>query len=471
MPIGRRPVIRGSTSILTAVAGIILSTLFVALSPSFAQTSAATSPGAVISSLHIVGGPVAAEGAVVVITADSRHNLHIEGIAPNTGKVAWNHPYSESAITPGLAPTVYAIGNTIIDLVPSALPTNPAVNIEGINATTGAIAWSSVLKNVVLSDQPSPCAGKKDLCVIGYNPDGSTTMVILNPATGAVVTHVNGLYRSMDTDVFQNAASDPLIEGLSVFGTVAWSKSVSTLMGSAGYNPEFGWDLSAYGSTEVATIGSTSATSDRSYGLDKAKTVGLSLANGTVAWSHPGQYQCGGTLQFETPAILCLFHGSLSSATRTRSIVRSFKGLTLTLQGVNTASGAITWSVPVRDVNAIGNGKLEFLDARHVLVQLGNGKQAVLNTDDGTTAPVGRNEVFWCTSLTLFKVDESKSLNPNLQRVGGNTFFPCTATGQATTTLPKASPSTVGVTVDGIFVWPSPHGLASRVVGSGQGLA
>src|SRR5580704_620746 len=149
--------VTGAAVTVAAVTGLLLAPTL--------STPALASTATPASRLHVVGGPVAAEGAAVVITVDSSRNLHLEGIAPDTGQILWSHPYSESVITPGVAPTVYAIGNNVIDIVPTAKPSSPLVNIDGINATTGAVAWNNPLKGVVISDQPIPCAEKKDLCV------------------------------------------------------------------------------------------------------------------------------------------------------------------------------------------------------------------------------------------------------------------------------------------------------------------
>jgi hypothetical protein len=431
--------------------------------------AAAPTPG---SRLHIVGGPVSAEGAAVIITVDSSHNLHLNGIAPDTGKVLWSHPYSESAITQGEAPTVYAIGNNVIDMVPAAKPNSPLVNIEGVNATTGSTAWKSLLRGVVVSDQPSSCAGKVDLCVIGFNQDGSTTMAILNPATGAPILTLNGPFRSLDSDIYQTNAKDPLIERLSPFGKISWSKPLSALMGATGYAPDFGWDLEAYGQTEVGTFGSASALTDHSFGLDRAKTIGVSLADGSVTWTAPGEYQCGGTLQIVTQPLLCVFHGTLASTkVNTKTLFNSYKGLNVVLEGLTVATGATTWTLPVKNVSAIANGKIEISDGSHLLVQLKSGKSALLDTSTGTTAPVRKGQIFWCASTVEFKVNENKSVNTIQKRVAGTTFFPCTEKGKETTKLPSSSPSTVGVTIDGVFLWSSPHGLSSRIVGSARGVA
>ena len=53
----------------------------------------------------------------------------------------------------------------------------------------------------------------------------------------------------------------------------------------------------------------------------------------------------------------------------------------------------------------------------------------------------------------------------------GRKFSPCTADGSPSASLPETDPSTIGVTVDGVFVWPSTRGLERRTVGSAQGTA
>jgi hypothetical protein len=242
-------------------------------------------------------------------------------------------------------------------------------------------------------------------------------------------------------------------------------------MGSSGFDPNFGWDFNAYGGIEVGTVGAASAPTDHSLGLDAAKTIGVSLADGSVAWRQPGQFQCGGALQFETPPLLCLYHGTLTGKPNLKATIPSFKGLNVTLQGVNPATGAITWNLSVQNGAALATGKVELVDDSHFLVDLANGKTAILDASTGQTAPVPKQQVFWCTSISFFKVNESKSVNPQRQRVAGNTFFPCTANGRATTKLPISSPSTIGTTIDGIFLWASPHGLGSRVVGAAHGVA
>jgi outer membrane protein assembly factor BamB len=449
---------------LAAVAAGLLAGTMATAAPAAAVTqtsSFSTTP------LHLVGGPVAAEGAAVVITADASHNLHVEGVAPDTGRVLWSHPYSMSAIIPGLAPTLYVVDNNIVDLVPVNRPSDALVDVEGVNATTGTVVWHGP-QHILVSDVPAPCEQRKYFCLLGYNGNASTAMAILNPVTGTAVGTVQGPATAVDLDLYLTDAQTPTLEALSPMGTVAWSKTIDQLFGGPGYNPLNGWDFLAFGGTEIATAGATNA--DHSNGLDDAKTVGVSLATGATEWSLPGQFQCGGTIAFITPPLDCRFTGTVATP-RQKKFPQSYKGLHLSLQGYDAATGQVTWTQPVRNVGALGNGDASFLDATHLLVQLPSGQDALLNAVSGKTAAVPARQALWCSTNGLFRVDEEKTINNAELRAEGTRFAPCTAAGKPATTIPASTPSGVGVTVDGVFLWPSPHGLSRHVVGAAQGIA
>jgi len=428
--------------------------------------SGATTSTTSTSPLHVVGGPVAAEGAADVITVDAARNLHLQGIAPDTGKVLWSHPYDESAIIPGVAPTLYVVDNVVVDLMPADAPNDALVDVDGINATTGAIAWRGP-QHLLVADAPAPCADKQFLCVIGYTSNTSTAMAVINPADGTDVAILNGPIAALDLDLYLVDAQTPTVEELSASGTVAWTKTIGQLFGGPGYDPGRGWDFLPFGSTEVGTAGAVNA--DHSMGLDDARTVGFALATGTATWSLAGQFQCGGSLGFETPPFDCVFKGDLAKPNQDTFPI-SYTGLHLSLQGFDASTGAVTWTLPVRNVDALVNGDAAFLDDTHLVVQLDGGATVLLDTSNGTTSALGRHQVLWCSSSGLFKVNEDKDLNSAEQRVTGTRFYPC-VDGKATAALPASSPSSIGVTVDGVFLWPSPQGLSRRTVGSASGVA
>ncbi len=417
--------------------------------------------------MDVVGGPVAGEGSAVVITLDTAHDLRLEGVAPNTGRVEWSRPYAMSAVDPGLAPALYVIDNVVVDLDPVDGRAGALVDVVGVNATTGTLAWRGP-EDLLVSDVPSPCAASHDFCLTRYESNASTSMVALDPATGRTVGTIVGPLEAVDQDVYETDAKAPTLVGLSPSGTVAWTKTFDQLFGSSGYDPAYGWDFLAFGSTEVGTAGATNA--DRSDGLDDARTVGISLASGGTEWTLPGQFQCGGSLGFLSPAFDCVFAGTLAR-THGRASSQGYPGLRLELQGIDAGTGAVSWTRPVGEVTALADGDTAFLDASHLEVHLSSGARALLNVATGTTSGVGRHEPLWCAHQGLFKVDENRDLNPSGQRAGESKFSPCTPDGSPSASLPATDPSTIGVIVDGVFVWPSTRGLERRTVGSAQGTA
>ncbi|HEY1832597.1 MAG TPA: hypothetical protein VGG38_20340 [Acidimicrobiales bacterium] len=463
---------RARQAAVTTIATVALVASFVLIAPMPADSATSRT---LLTKMHIVGGPVAALGSVVIITADSHHDLHLIGVAPDSGRVIWSRPYEESLIIAGLAPAVYVVNNVVLDISPSAKPDNPSVLIEGINATTGVVVWKSQA-GLILADQPLPCADKQDFCAIEYNEDGSTAMAVINPSTGHLNQALSGPARALDDDLYQSDASTPTLEEFSPFGAFIWTTKISDLFGAATYNPDYGWDFLPFGGNEVGSVSST--VQGHNYGLDAAKTVGIDTLNGSEAFALAGEFQCGGSIEDQSPAFLCRYAGNMPTPKKTKkakkaavTLTRSYAGMSMQLQGFNPQTGAITWTEPVKDVAALSNGQTEALDDTHLVVQATGGRRVLLDTSTGQTSSISKGESFWCSNFELFKVDEDKKANASEVRVAGATYSPCTASGQPSSKLPGTNPANIGVTVDGVFLWPTPQGLARRVVAQASGFA
>ena len=416
--------------------------------------------------MDVVGDPVAGEGAAAAVIVDRSHNLHLVGVAPDTGQVVWSKPFSESLIDPNLPPELDPLGNVVIDLVPAVKLTNPLVDVEAVNLTIGAVAWNGP-QDVLVGDVPSPCAHMTEFCVSVYDKDGSSTTAVLSPSDGTVVGLLKGASTALDYDLYQTDAKTPTLEAVSGSGTVQWTKTTNQIFGRSGYDPYVG-TFSSYGTTEVATIPPPNA--DHSDGLDNATTVGLSLADGSTLWNLPGQYDCGGSLDLLVPPVNCVYKGILAK-TKSNANESTYTGLHMSLQGFDPATGAVTWTVPVRDIDDLTNANVEYVDDNALLVQLADGTNAILDTSTGKTSAVPAAEIFWCISGTTFKVNEDKTFNKSENRPEDDEFYPCKENGDTTQTWPSTSPDQVGVTVDGEFMWPTAHGLARRSVGPAQGVA
>ena len=446
-----------------------LGLLAVCMAASFASTGVeigtqnavegVTDPSA--KSLDVVGGPIGVGSTAVVVSVDTAHTLHLDGVDPVSDAIVWQRPYAASAVTPGVALTPASVGNTVLDVVPAGKPADPAVTIGGVNATTGGVEWQ-LPGAVVLSDNPASCVNSQRFCLTGYNPDGSSSLLVIDGATGAAQGVISGPNRAIGTSLYQSDSQTPTFEQLSPSGSIAWTQSVAAIYGP-GYDPSYGWDITPVGSLNVGSVGTTQK--GNTVNLDLFKTSGFAVSTGAMQWALPGEYQCMGLLGFLSTQVTCQFSGTVHYPKHSTQ-KPSLRGVTLKLVGFNPANGALTWSLPVSNVASFsfGNG-MSFLDGSQVVVRDMEGKQELLNTSTGTTAPLKSSQILWCEKVPTYSVAATKATPGGGKRTSGSVFFPCTTSGKASPLPPPSYPSTVGTTVNGVFVWPSPSGLLTHVVG------
>jgi hypothetical protein len=412
--------------------------------------------------LRVVGGPVVADGTAVVLNVTSGHEMELSGVRPTDGSVAWTHPFSSSEITPGVGFTPIAIGSTVLLLAPVGESSNPEVTVEGVNAVTGKVLWS-VPQALALSDAPVVCGSGAYFCLSAFVSPTETDQIAVTPASGAVVGVTAGLYRSMgvaapgtvnDSDLWQTSEAAPTFTQTSTSGHRLWTESVATLFGGSQFDPDYGWDFIVTGNLDIGSVGVAPVGDTEQLG--GFKTVGISTSSGAVAWSLPGYFQCGGGLQFLTSDVLCRFTGSAHAKGQSETMA----GVGVTLEGFDSASGATTWSRQVLDPPALALGtNVAFADSTHLVVQLLSGKRVVLDVNNGTTAPVSDNEVFWCEQTPSYRIHTAPGASSDGKRVSEPLFRSCSATGAPVSSTPTTVPTTVGVSVGGRFVWPTPAGL------------
>jgi len=413
-------------------------------------------------SLDVVGGPIAAGAVAVVVSVDRSHMLHLDGVNPVNDTVLWQRPYAASAITPGVALTPAAAGATVADIVPAENSATPLVMVEGVNATTGAIEWQ-LPEAVILSDNPASCVGGQDFCVPAYTADGSAQLAIIDAATGRPTAVLNGPSRALGTDLYQSSDETPTLDQLSASGSIAWSQPVATVFGP-GYDPGTGWNISPVGGLNVGSVGLTQ--NGTSADLSRYKTVGFSAATGAPQWSIPGSYQCMGPLVFLSTQVACQYKGTVHYST-TSTKPPSLRGVTLTLAGFDPATGSTTWSYPVSDVSSFTTGTgLRFLDSDHIVVQNANGKTVSLDTSTGSATPLPPHQLLWCQKIPTYSVKATKGSPASGMRTGEALYYPCTASGTKAAGRPLNDPSTIGVSVNGMFVWASPGGVQTQVPAS-----
>lgn len=417
-------------------------------------------------SLHVVGSPVTVHGMVVVLDVRN-HHLELTGVKAADGSIVWHQPFSASAITPGVGfgPTV--LDDTVVGLAPAGTSDDPSVTVEGIDPPTGKVIWT-VPQPLVATDAPAVCSGGAYFCIAGPDSATTTALALINPATGDIAGVDKGPYRNMavpppgttnEGDLWQTGDSTPTFMQISPTGAQAWTKTVASVFGGSQFDPSDGWDFLIKDGLDVGSVGVTPT--GNSEPLGGYKTLGISTTDGTVRWSDPGNYLCGGGLQFLTADVVCRYTGT--AVVKGQSVTMS--GVTLTLEGLNAGSGATTWSRPVLDPEALSLGtNVAFADGTHVVVRLPAGNRVVLDVQNGHTSPVGVSDVFWCEQNPMYKVTTPQGASAEGQRQSAPVFRACSADGSAVKALPTTSPSTVGVTAGSMFVWPTPKGLQAAPV-------
>lgn len=456
-----RPVMRWVKAPLLLLAALLVLSGAVVAAPS-GPAAGTDANGWSDHSLDVVGGPIISNDVAVVLNVTADHQLEITGIDPSDGSVIWSHQFSASQVTPGVALSPVAIGNTVLGLAPADGSNNPEVTVEGLDAATGKTVWT-LPQPLVLSDAPVVCASGQYFCFPAFVTTTSTALVALAPSNGSVMGAVQGPLRNMGvapsgspngSDLWETNASAPTFLQTSATGQLAWTHTVASLFGGSQFNPNYGWDFVVSGQLDIGSVGI--APIGKSQPLGGLKTIGVSTSTGSIAWSVPGDLFCGGGLQFLTTDLVCRYAGTAHIEAQKETMA----GVQLTLEGVNPTTGATTWTEGVRDAQALSIGtNVAFSDGTHMVVRLLSGKTVVLDVQNGSvTAPL-RGESFWCEQIPIYKVEGASAALADGKRVSEPVFRACSAAGKSVANIPATSPSSVGVTDGGMFIWPRPDGL------------
>jgi hypothetical protein len=412
-------------------------------------------------SLHVVGTPFAADGAVLLLDVGTDHDLALAAVDPANGSVKWSVPYSPSGITPGVQFGPVVVQNVALELAPAGSTKDAGVDLKGIDVQTGKVAWS-LPQPVEATDPPQACNHGHDFCLPVWDTQTTTALVALDAVDGQPVFVVTGPYRNVSETapgnansggLWQTSDSAPTFTWVDANGQRTWSQSVASVFGGSQYGPDNGYYFAYHGGLNVGSVG-VDSTGDTTP-LGESKTVGLRSADGVAVWSAPGSFMCGGALAFLATDLVCQYSGSAHADGQTTTVSGG-----LVLRGLDPATGALTWSETVGQANALSNGqKVAFVDGTHLVVQSRSGKRMVLDTENGSLAPVTASQVFWCEQEPLYKVNASSDGSLHGERASAPVFATCSASGARVDSRPTSRPPTVGVRVGGFFVWPSTDGL------------
>lgn len=407
--------------------------------------------------LHVVGGPVASGGRVVVLVSARDRSVWLEAVDAKTGTVRWKLPGGFSGITAGVVTTPVVHDGIALALVPAGGARSPLVQLEGIRVASGTVAWRGSAP-VVVTDAPTPCPaplGASGFCLVSASSASTAPeLVALSAATGAVEATVPGIQRLMSTTpgLYQTTGRPTAFVSVRVPGGTAWGRRVSTLFGP-GYDPDYGWTFDKIGTVEVGSVGRVPV-GGNTIALDTGKTVGLAGATGKRLWSDRGAFECFGSAGLLGPW-LCRLTGT-ATATAAGKVTASADA-TLTLEGFDPLTGAVRWRVPTGhdEIAATLRGDVVVADAHRLLVRA-HGRTILVDLRSGATSPAVPRQALWCAHANFFTI--IPPLGIGAQRVGASLYSPCDARGHAVTSTPAASVADVARTA-GMRVWASPSGL------------
>lgn len=423
-----------------------------------AGSTAGASPAWVDRVLHVVGGPVAAGGRVVVLVSAPDRSVWLEAVDARTGAVKWKLPEGFSGITAGVVTAPAVHDGIVLALVPAGARTSPLVRLEGVRVASGAIAWRGRAP-VVVTDAPTSCPaplGPRGFCLVAASsPSTPPGLVALSAPSGTVETTVPGIQRLMSTTpgLYQTSGRPSALVGVRTPGGTDWGQRVSALFG-AGYDPDYGWNFDLFGAVEAGSVGSAPV-GRNTVALDTGKTVGLSSVAGKRLWTDRGVFECFGVDELPGPW-LCRLTGT-ATATASGKITVSADA-TLTLEGFDPASGDVRWRVPTghNEIAAMLGGDVAVADANHLLVRSPQGRELLVDLRSGVTSTPAPGQVFWCAHANFFKINPP--LGISAQRVGSPLYGPCDEARHAVTALPSNSVPAIAQAA-GMRVWASSSGL------------
>ncbi len=303
-------------------------------------------------------GQPAAVGADVAFYGLKAGVLLIEVVDAKSGTVLWSKPASPGGVAAGVAINPSIIGGDVVYLRPAASSIF-LTQVVAADPTTGRdVAVSE--RSFVVTDRPRNCSGQ--VCFSAGDQDGSTGLQMTLP-TGVVTADParlglaartvgpNGLLSIQGTEGERLARQGP--------GQLLWNRPLADLWGP-GYSTNYGWDFRSFDRQDliVGTVGSIPAGGLKAtvfkLGVG-SQMLGIRLSTGAKLWSQTGGVDLGCvpptavTANSALAAVRCRW-GSATTVDftddRQHGVLRD---ASVSLEGFNPATGAITWTVPLAD--------------------------------------------------------------------------------------------------------------------------
>ncbi|MBV9950733.1 MAG: hypothetical protein JO291_02185 [Acidimicrobiia bacterium] len=418
--------------------------------------------------LPVVGQAVAA-GDVAVAYTSEKESLSLVGIDPSNGRKLWTREATPSFAPPGIPLTPTVVGDPGHRVVAYYRP----VKLDSLLARL-VVADASTGDEIASSDPlpflepPDACDDGHDVCARFVQHDETEARVRVDVSTGKV-----GDEPQPPADSQRSIGKDGLID-LRVDGVqylarvdgdrVLWRTPVSVAFG-AGWTTDGGWGWVHFVDQGlfVGIIGRDPKTEPATIDLSDEKIVALDDRTGQVRWATDGAgTSCLASLALPATAdperdaipLRCRMRGTV---TRSDGDVTDFNA---TLERFDVATGTISWSVDLGDVEELfggsGIGGVGGVVDTHTIVVPRSGTTVVLDLDDGSTRAVRPDEHVGCPSQVVqftFAVAYPLPTRKTKKRLGGVLAHGCDGhLHQTSKPLTPAVARAMGTTIGGDVV-------------------
>jgi outer membrane protein assembly factor BamB len=295
--------------------------------------------------LKAASDPKQADQGFALISLATNRLPEVVVLAADTGRVRWRAPASPSLVATGIGMTVTvaASGRIVVWMKPSGDYRAGMVDVVAADAMTGRRLWS--VGRYGVTTNPLLCRAGKGICFTAYlgvpgNDPGST--IQLDARTGRVL-----LERRLHGAESNRAIGEQLhdtggtLTRVNSQGVELWRKSTSEIFGGLPASPDNGWNIQRADGRYIAALGTAPPIRTVGQLADLSATAGFDAATGKTLWVEPHTDLSCGVLQFDVHhPVRCRQRGVEKID---RGGKPQFRGLDVTVEGFDPATGKVTW--------------------------------------------------------------------------------------------------------------------------------
>jgi outer membrane protein assembly factor BamB len=454
-----------------------------AASTSTGPAATKTATGWTRKDLKPISQPVSIAGVDVLYVGEP-DGAHLTGLDPATGRTEWDEAASPSSITPGVAPTVAAVGRHVGYL--KATGGEQEATVTALDAGTGKEVWHG--DQGYFSDWPAPCFDDPaSICTTGIVDSDKANSLRYDGDTGerTAITELpgGGNGRAIAAGLYDTDDRDPEVLAATTVDGVSWTKPLAEIVAIHGASTDNGWNVDRLPDVGMFVGSINAGTSELGGGkfrsdLAQNETTAFRITDGTVAWRDAGSiYGCnlvpcpgaptsspteGGV---PTKGVRLRMTGVLTGdANSTPDWTADGK---IVLEGFDLKTGRSTWTYDAGHADALLDGStFPRTDAATIVVPTGDHGLVAIDLASGRHKTVTARTDAWCGKETKYKVSPpfDNGSTKISEYTGADALVACGADGKPAA-RPKTVPSWVGASGAGMVVWSQPSAVVAARTG------